>query len=101
MSININGTIRARLKHIIDLIDYEEGTPCTYIFIKCTSEQGYQLAHNEDTLIDDRNYIFNTKEEINNFLIEQARLKGVKKITPILINVVDNSHLEKAMYIWQ
>lgn len=100
MSINLNGSIRARLKHLIDVLDIDEGTPFTYIFVKSTSEQGYKLMDNNECILDDDKYIFYTKEDINNFLKEQARLKHVSKITPILINVVDNSDLEKAMYLW-
>lgn len=101
MSINLNGSVRARLKHIVNLLDNSEGTPITYIFIKDVDEQGYKLTFNHDTLIDNDNYIFNSKEDINNYLKQQAIILGVKKITPIIIDVVDNSYLEGAMYLWQ
>lgn len=97
MSINLNGSIRARLKKIIDVLDTSEGTPYVYTFIKGASDLGYKLMHNNECLLDDDNYIFYTEQDIDTFIKKQEQIIH-KKIVPILIKEIDNSYLEGAMY---
>lgn len=89
-------SLRARVNRILTLLD--TNSDITYVFIKDSNEQAYKLMHNNDTLIDDNNYTFKTRQEVEQFTKSQAIALGVKKITPIIIDVIDNSYLEGVMY---
>ena len=85
-----NRDIKKKIEILLKLLDNEQD-PTTYIFIKYDAFNGncYRLAFNNDTYIDDDNYTFKTKEDIQTFCNQQAKLKKIPKIKPIIVNITD------------
>lgn len=81
-------SIKTRVNRLLDLLDNKE-TPTAYIFISEGGKDNYKLMDNQDTIIDDDNYIFNSKEDIKAFIKEQRDKTG-QRITPVLIKVLDD-----------
>lgn len=84
--------IKKRLNQILDALKSKEGTPNVPTIIKDIDGKYKYSDNNQD-------YIFNNEQEIKEHFDKQSKITGVRS-NYIVIQVVDNSRLERAMYEW-
>ena len=92
--------IQKRLNKILDMLATKE-TPTLITFIKESGTDFYKVNHPNQYIkqyIKDAEQLkFNNEQEIKAYLKEQRELTGVR-ILYMIINEIDNSHLESALY---
>lgn len=88
--------IKTRIQNLLNVLDAKD-TPYTYIFTTYDNGKTFKLMDNQDTIIDDDNYIFKGKEGVEFFITKEGERIG-HKINPLFINIVDNNHLESALF---
>lgn len=102
----ISDSIKQRLKQLEQIINNNtSNTQPIFIFTKDVGEQGYKIQdkdlHYFKDIKDSDKVRFNDMQDVKNFYIDNAdilELSNINKPPTLLVDIVDNSHLERVLY---